>query len=350
MKMKNRSSVNYLLAIVVALTIVASVFIPLPYYIEQPGSTIDLKELVTVNDQKDDNPGSFSLTSVGIRQATAVTALKAKFDPFEDLVSEEELFGGSSGAEYDRIQQYYMTSSQNNAIEQALKQAKRPYHFEYKGVYVMGIDPKSNFIDKISVGDTVTKVDGKTFTNTQEFMTYVQSKKVDEEVTITYLQDGKEKEATAKLITLEANKKAGIGITLVDHTEIESEDKIDFHVENIGGPSAGLMFTLEIYEQLTNQDLRKGKKIAGTGTMDNDGTIGRIGGIDKKVASASQEGVEIFFAPDDEITKEQKAAYPELKSNYEEALDAMKKMKSDMKIVPVKTLQDALTYLEKMKS
>ena len=346
--MKNRTSVNYFLSIVVALTIVASVFIPLPYYIEQPGSTIDLKELVTVNDQKDDNPGSFSLTSVGIRQASVVTAIKAKFDPFEDVVSEKELFGESSGAEYDRIQQYYMTSSQNNAIEQALKQAKRPYHLDYKGVYVMGIEPNSNFIDKISVGDIVTKVDGKTFKNTQEFMSYVQGKKANDEVTVTYLQDGEEKEATAKLITLEANKKAGIGITLVDHTEIQSDDKIDFHVENIGGPSAGVMFTLEIYEQLVDQDLRKGKNIAGTGTMNNDGTIGRIGGIDKKVASASKEGVEIFFAPDDEITAEQKAAYPELKTNYEEAVEAMKKIKSDMKIVPVKTLQDALDYLEKM--
>jgi PDZ domain-containing protein len=82
--------------------------------------------------------------------------------------------------------------------------------------------------------------------------------------------------------------------------------------------------------------------------MNNDGTIGRIGGIDKKVASASKEGVEIFFAPDDEITAEQKAAYPELKTNYEEAVEAMKKIQSDMKIVPVKTLQDALDYLEKM--
>ncbi|KAF1302756.1 PDZ domain-containing protein [Enterococcus saccharolyticus] len=342
-----KTSIKYFLLFIVATVIAACVFVPIPYYIEKPGSTIDLKQLVTVNGNEDKQPGSFSLTSVGVQQATVLTALKSKFSSFEQLVSEEEMFGGSSGEEYDQIQRYYMESSQNNAIEQALKQAGRPYDFEYKGVYVMSVEPKSNFYHDISVGDTVTQVDGKHFENNQEFIDYVQNKKVDDEVTITFIHQNKQKQATGKLIEL-STKKPGIGITLVDHTEIESDDKIDFHVENIGGPSAGLMFTLEIYEQLTKQDLRKGKKIAGTGTINNEGEVGRIGGIDKKVASADQEGMEIFFAPDDELTAEEKAAYPELQSNYEEAKAAAEKIHSKMKIVPVKTLQDALDYLENM--
>ncbi len=346
--MKNKISVKYFGLLIVALLLSASVFLPIPYYIEKPGSTIDLKELITVNGQTDEQPGSFSLTSVGIQRATLVTALKAKMSPFEDLISKEDLFGSASDEEYERIQRYYMNSSQNSAIEQALKEADRPYTFEYKGVYVMGVVPESNFYGKISVGDTVTKVDGKRFENNQEFMDYVQSQKIGTEVAVTFIQDDQTRTEKGKLIELSTNKKAGIGITLVDHTEISSKDKVEFHVDNIGGPSAGLMFTLEIYEQLTGKDLRKGKQIAGTGTIDSDGTVGRIGGIDKKVASASQQGVEIFFAPDDELTAEQQSANPEFKSNYQEAKAALKKIKSDMKIVPVKTLQDALDYLEKM--
>lgn len=107
--------------------------------------------------------GLFSLTSVGIRQATGFLALKAKMTPFEELISEEELTGGATNEEYNQMQQYYMDSSQNAAIEQALKLADKPYKMEFKGVYVMSVEKTSNFFGKLSVGDTVTKVDGKAF-------------------------------------------------------------------------------------------------------------------------------------------------------------------------------------------
>lgn len=346
--MKRNSFKKPLILFIIALAICASVFLPLPYYIEKPGSTIDLKELITVNDKKDQEDGSFSLTSVGVQQASVVTALKAQISPFEDLVSEEELLGGASDEEYDQMQNYYMESSQNTAIQQALKLADRPYDFEYKGVYVMNVMKNSSFKGEVAVGDTVTKVDGKSFENNQDFMDYVQQKSVDDTVKVTYEHDDDTKEASGKLIKLPSNQKAGIGITLVDHTDITTEDEVDFDVDNIGGPSAGLMFTLEIYEQLTEQNLRQNKNIAGTGTIDNKGKIGRIGGIDKKVASADEAGAQIFFAPNDTLTKKEKKENPDVKSNYQEAQTAADELDTDMKIVPVKTLQDAIDYLEQL--
>lgn len=346
--MKRNSFKKPLILFIIALAICASVFLPLPYYIEKPGSTIDLKELITVNDKKDQEDGSFSLTSVGVQQASVVTALKAQISPFEDLVSEEELLGGASDEEYDQMQNYYMESSQNTAIQQALKLADRPYDFEYKGVYVMNVMKNSSFKGEVAVGDTVTKVDGKSFENNQDFMDYVQQKSVGDTVKVTYEHDYDTKEASGKLIKLPSNQKAGIGITLVDHTDITTEDEVDFDVDNIGGPSAGLMFTLEIYEQLTEQNLRQNKNIAGTGTIDNKGKIGRIGGIDKKVASADEAGAQIFFAPNDTLTKKEKKENPDVKSNYQEAQTAADELDTDMKIVPVKTLQDAIDYLEQL--
>lgn len=342
--MNLKSTIKYFSLFILALMIAAGAFLPIPYYIEQPGATIDLKELITVNQQEDTSAGSFSLTSVGIRQATVFSAIGTKFSSFQELVSEEDLLGGATDEEYNRIQQYYMESSQNSAIEQALKLADLPYEMTYKGVYVMGVDPDSSFADKISVGDTVTAVNGKSFTSSQDFIDYVQSQSIGDEVTVTYTQDGEEKEATGALIELSTNQKAGIGISLVDHTEISSEQDIVIDAGSIGGPSAGLMFTLEIYQQLTG-DIRKGHQIAGTGTISSDGTVGRIGGIDKKVASASKNGAEIFFAPEDEITDEEREADPDIKTNYQEALAAAEKLGTDMKIVPVSNVQDALDYL-----
>lgn len=332
-----------------ALALIACFIVPIPYYIEEPGDTINLKELITVNDKKDENDGSFSLTSVGIRRATVFTALRAKTQPFREIISADDLTGGVSDDEYMQIQKFNMETSQNFAIEQALKLANKPYKMEYKGVYVLGVEENSNFADEISVGDTVTKADGKTFTSSEDFMKYVKSQKVGQKMKVTYVHDGKTKEATEKLIKLPTDKKPGIGITLTDHTEIDSQDKVTVDAGDIGGPSAGLMFTLEIYEQLTDKDLRHGKKIAGTGTINSEGEVGRIGGIDKKVASAAADKNKVFFAPDDEITKEMKKADPGIKSNYEEAKAAAKKLDTDMKIVPVKTAKDALDYLAKMK-
>ena len=83
------------------------------------------------------------MTSVGIRQATVfLRQLAVNLINFKTWFSEEELFGGATDEEYNRIQRYYMESSQNSAIEQALKLADIPYTMNYKGVYVMGVESK----------------------------------------------------------------------------------------------------------------------------------------------------------------------------------------------------------------
>ena len=151
-----------------------------------------------------------------------------------------------------------------------------------------------------------------------------------------------------KIINLK-NEKNGIGISLIDRTEVTSNTPIEFSTAGIGGPSAGLMFSLAIYTQIADPTLRDGRNIAGTGSIDREGKVGDIGGIDKKVVSAAKNGAEIFFAPNNPVTKEAKKANPKAKTNYETALEAAKKIKTNMKIVPVKTLQDAIDYLKSTK-
>ncbi|MBO0468505.1 PDZ domain-containing protein [Enterococcus plantarum] len=346
---EEKLSIKSTLPFIIVIVLIIIMIFPIPFYIEGPGTTENLKDFVTVNNKKDTEPGAFYLTTVGVRKATVGSALKAKFSTFEELVSKEELMGSSTSSEYDRIQQYYMNSSKNAAIEQALKLADVPYKMNFKGVYVLAIEDNSSFKGKISVGDTVTGIDGHTFKSSEEFVDYVKKQKIGQKVTVSYLQDGKAKKAEGKLIELPTDKKAGIGIGLTDHTEIESTVPVEIDAGDIGGPSAGLMFTLETYEQLIQKGIRKGHKIAGTGTINTQGVVGRIGGIDKKVVTASNNGTEIFFAPDDEITKEMKKAEPEIKTNYEEAKAAAEKIGTKMKIVPVKNVQDALNYLETLK-
>jgi PDZ domain-containing protein len=105
------------------------------------------------------------------------------------------------------------------------------------------------------------------------------------------------------------------------------------------------MFTLSIYDQLVEEDLRQGRVIAGTGTIEADGSVGLVGGVDKKVVSADAIGAEIFFVSSQELTDEEKEADPTAKSNYEEALEAAEKIGTKMKIVPVATAEEAMAYL-----
>lgn len=336
---------GYIAAFIVIILVLLAAIVPLPYYIEMPGSAEELTDVVTVDGKKDEHKGAFMLTTVGVRQATAVQLVAAKFSDFDEILTKEEMFGTATDDAYNRMQENYMTSSQNTAMQVALDLADIPYTMEYQGIYVMDVTKESQFLNKLEVGDIVTSVNGQTFKSTDDFMSYVSSLKVGDTAKVVYKRDGKENSASGKLIKLSTGK-TGIGISLTDNTAINPSVKIKFSTEGIGGPSAGLMFTLETYGLLSNQDLRKGHMIAGTGTMSSDGTVGRIGGIDKKIVAATKEKAEIFFAPDDVITAEMLKYYPDMKSNYEEALAAAKKIDSKMKIVPVKTVQDALDYLK----
>lgn len=328
--------------------ILAGVFVPIPYYIEGPGSAVQLNELVEVDNKQDPEDGHFMLTTVAVRRATPFTYFM-KYLPFHEGLTTEELFGSNtSDAEYTNLQNYYMTSSINSAIEQAYKAAGEEYQLTYNGVYIMSILEGSDFEGKLEIGDTILSLDGQSFDSSAEFIEYVQQQKVGQVIEVTYERNGEQQTTSGKLMEMEETKKAGLGISLVDNTSIETNIPVSIDAGEIGGPSAGFMFALQIYTQLIDEDLRKGNEIAGTGTMQPDGTIGRIGGIDKKVVAASEEGATIFFAPDDTIDPVIQKNYPEMKSNYQEALDAAKEIDTDMKIVPVKTFQDAIDYLKNL--
>lgn len=328
--------------------LVVSLTVPLPYYIEVPGAAEDIRKVLVVDNKEDKEAGSYEFVTVGVQRATFAHLVYAWLTDFTDIYSAEEMTGGSSDQEFIRINQFYMETSQNMAKYQGLKTAGKDISMKYLGVYVLQVAKDSTFKGILNIADTVTGVNDKTFDSSEELVKYVNSQKLGDKVKVTYQEDGQEKSATGKIIKLE-NGKNGIGISLIDRTEVTSNIPIEFTTEGIGGPSAGLMFSLSIYTQLADPTLRDGRVIAGTGTINRDGEVGDIGGIDKKVVSAAKSGASIFFAPNNPVTKEMKKIDPKAKTNYETAVEAAKKIKTDMKIVPVKTLQDAIDYLKNNK-
>lgn len=334
----------WLLAAIVLLA--AFLVTPLPYYLEMPGSAEKISQYVTVNHKKDRTKGSYMLVYVSVLQATPASFVASYVMPFTDLVSKEDMLGTSSAKDYDKIQQYYMDDAINEAKYVALKKAHHKVSRRYIGMYVMSITKGSTFKNILHVGDVVTSVNGRHYDSSQAFVKYLASLKPKSQIKLTYLHDGQEKTAQGKTTKLANTKRYGIGITLADRTKVSSDTSVQADMEGIGGPSAGLMLTLELYQQITGKNLRQGQKVAGTGTMNADGSVGDIGGIDKKVVSASKAGAKIFFAPNNPVSELEKKYDPSAMSNYAEAKKTAKKIHTKMKIVPVRTFDDALKYLQ----
>jgi Lon-like protease len=315
-------------------------FIQLPYYVTKPGMAQELEPIIEVEDGYDEE-GSFMLTTVRMGKANIYSYLWAKVNDYHYLYPTEEIRReGESDDEYTYRQLHLMENSQESAISIAYEHANKEYDFVNHGVYVVSVVPDMPAEKELKPGDRIFKVDEREFTSADEFIDYVSQKQEGSSIELTFEREGSTKVATLPLKSFSANpEKVGIGIALVTDREINTDPKISIDTESIGGPSAGLMFSLEIYNQLTKDDMTRGLTIAGTGSIDDDGNVGRIGGISQKIVAADKTGVKVFFAPNEEGKKG---------SNYEEALKTAKEIKSEMKIVPVDTFYDALEYLENL--
>lgn len=325
-------------------------FYRLDYYIMKPGSAYDVSEFVTVNGGDKDSDGTMSLMTVAMAEATPLTYAIAHFKEYEEIYKEEEVRQEEEDEkEYSVRQLKLMSDSQFNALYIAFQKANLPYTIEYHGVTVLNVLADGAADGELEPGDEIVEIDGKLIEKAQELTDILSSKKDNDKVELVINRNDKLLDKTLYLKPIPGSDgKVGIGITYSESKNIKTEPNVKVDAEKIGGPSAGLMFTLEILNQLLDEDLTKGYSIAGTGEMNEDGTVGRIGGIDKKVVAADRNGVEIFFAPDDDITDEMLKVNPTLESNYQVAVETAEKINTDMEIVPVKTIDDALNYIEQL--
>src|SRR5690625_3079114 len=239
------------------------------------------------------------------------------------------------------IQLQMMESSQEASKVVAYEAAGADINVTYDGVFVVGVVENMPAEGILQMGDQITGIDGNKISEADDLISYVEQKKSGDIITLDVERDDEQLTEEITLETCEEkNDKIGVGIQIVTDRNVEVDPEVRFASGEIGGPSAGLMFSLEIYDQLTEKDLTKGYEIAGTGEVDYDGNVLRIGGIDKKVIAADRAGSDIFFAPNENGGAKD--------SNYQVAKETAEEINTDMKIVPVDTFDDALKYLQKL--
>ena len=327
-------------SIVITLMMIAAIFFTLPYYVSKPGKAKKLAPIIQV-ENREEGKGSFMLTTVRMGRANIYSYMEAKLFDYVELYRLEEILHETETQEdYNVRQLHMMAGSKLNAIEVAYKKAGYPVEYKYKGVYVVQVMPDMPAEGKLLSGDRIIKVDGKKFNSSESFIEYVAKKHAGNTLELTIKRNDKSKIVQVPVQPFKEDpKKIGIGISLVDDKDIIVDPKVTVKTDEIGGPSAGLMFSLEIYDQLMEEDFTKGYKIAGTGTIDSKGIVGPIGGIDQKIVAADKAGAEIFFAPNEKGIKD---------SNYNLAVKTARDIDSKIKIVPVDVIDDAIQYLQKL--
>lgn len=315
-------------------------FFSLPYYVSKPGMAKELNPIIEVENGFDEK-GSFMLTTIRMGKANIYSYLLASLSDYQEIYpldavrSEEE-----TEEEYNVRQMHLMASSKQSAIEVAYKKAEIPIKYEYKGVYVLNVVDNMPAADKLLPGDRIFKINGHEFTSSEEFIEFVSKQTAGTEITLTYLRRGEEENTKIQVQPFPDDaSRVGVGIGLVDDKELHVNPNVEIKTDDIGGPSAGFMFSLEIYNQLIEEDLTKGYAIAGTGTISSDGKVGRIGGIEQKIVAADKAGAEIFFAPNEEGAED---------SNYNAAIKTAKDINTKMKIVPIDTFDEAIDYLKEL--
>ncbi|WP_026570469.1 MULTISPECIES: SepM family pheromone-processing serine protease [Sediminibacillus] len=336
MKFNKKTLIPAIIVIIIAAFLVSY---RLPYYIYKPGGADALNPIVEVAGGFE-SEGDMHLVTIRGGQATPLQYLWASIRPHQDIEPIDEVFPeGISQDEYFQAQLQMMESSQEASTVVAYQAAGKQIDIEYEGVYVVAVIEGMPAEGKLKAGDKIVEMDGRRLESSEELIDYVSSKKAGDQIEVTVEREEETVKKTIELEEFPGQEKIGVGIQLVTNRNVEVEPELKFASGNIGGPSAGLMFSLEIYDQLTEDDLTKGHQIAGTGEINYEGKVGRIGGIDKKVIAADKEGCEVFFAPNEEGAED---------SNYKVAAKTAEEIGTDMEIVPVDTFEDALNYLEEM--
>ena len=228
-------------------------------------------------------------------------------------------------------------SSIGNALVLAYTEAKKENPDIYLDYHFVGFDV--TFYSKESkfrIGDRLYGMYVKGF---KDSIVYAKDNEAEFKNALNYLNSITKEEAQGSYflvkrgndeITIEYGNQASL-YGIYEWNSIKSNPTFSVSSNMIGGPSGGLLQTLSIYNQLVEEDLTHGLKIAGTGTISATGTVGAIGGVKEKVPTAYEDHVDIFFC---------------VEANYEEAKEAYSHLPNEkMKLIPIKTFYDALDYL-----
>ncbi|HEV3365458.1 MAG TPA: PDZ domain-containing protein [Acidimicrobiia bacterium] len=313
--------------------VLAGVFIQVPYYLISPGEARGVAELIKVKGDgaKTFPPkGKILFTTVSLGSEVSVfEALAGWLDDEVEVVPEERITGGAPRKEVRQQNIQAMVDSKLTATKVALERLGYRVSVNGDGALVMDVKPGDPADGHLQVGDVIKTVDGEAVTLHDQVVSKVRQHKPGDAIAIGFNRGGADKTVELKSIA-DPEGNARIGVVLQTHNlRYDFPVEVDIETGLVGGPSAGLAFTLALIDDLTEGELTGGRNVAVTGTIDAAGNIGQVGGVTQKTVTARDAGAIAFLVPP------------------EEEKDA-RKFAGKMEIIPVRTLADALAALHRL--
>jgi len=309
-----------------ALAVCLSV-VELPLFVEAPGRARSVLPLIDVDGTSTyESEGRLLLTTVNVGRLNAFETLAAWIDPEAEVIPEHVVIPpGQTDQEYERASRSQMDQSKIAAVAVALE-LLTDYPDEHgPGVIVQDVLGGAPAEGRLFPGDLITHVNGSPVADVGQLRDAIGAAEDGRPVTLRVrpIEGGATSSVEVRPTRVEGVDRPVIGIATVANFPYE----VDIQSGTIGGPSAGLMWALGVIETLTPEDLTGGRVIAGTGTVDLEGRVGRIGGVRQKVVGAEEAGAEMFLLPRGDM--------PDARGAGE-----------GIELVPVDTVEQALRFLE----
>ena len=320
------------LLVLFLITIIA--LYPVKYYIIVGGGIKDIGSRVKVKDAYKEK-GSFNISYVREVNGTVVSYLLSYVIPSWTREKEDN-YKYNDTETIDEIEKRNLISldqSSNNAIYNAYTLANKDVELKDTKYFILTKFPQ--YDNPFKVGDELKEIDNVKIEKIEDIREIISKHKPNDIIDFKIIRDQKDKILKVKVYKDKETNTNIVGIIATTLNEYEANPKVNIKFAvNEAGPSGGLITALSIYNKLVKEDITKGKTIAGTGTMEPNGKVGTIGGIKYKIIGANKHA-DYFLVP--------------AGKNYKQAKKIKKKEHLKIKLIPVKTLQDAINKLDKIK-
>jgi PDZ domain-containing protein len=301
--------------------------VPSDEYIFLPDEARAVAPLVDVEgEQPDDNGGGIYYVAVDVRKASILEKLVPRIREGATLVEVSQVRApGQNEQEHRRAELASMRQSQEYAAAVALRSIGYRIQIVPRGAEVGSVVRGFPAAGRLRAGDVIVAVDGAVAENPDIFRALLLQKKPGDRVRLTV-----KRAAETRTVDLRTTKNPDrpdrpfIGI-LINEPQVKLPITVRINTGDVGGPSAGLAFALDLLEEL-GRDVDRGYKIVASGELGLDGSVGGVGGIKQKTIGARRAGAEVFLVPGDNIGEARRHA-------------------GDLRVIPVKTFRQALRAL-----
>lgn len=321
---KNKEFFKCLVTIIIVYFICT---IELPFVVYKPGGIVNLNDRILI---KNDNiKGSLSMCYVSLMRGTIpILALSYIFPNWDILPREDVTVANESIDELLTLEKIYMASSINNATYVAYQKAGKPIKIKSQKNNVISITKEAQ--TDIQIYDDILAINNQPIKNLNDISDILKNFHENDKIEVLVLRKNKKVKTTAQIYQL--NNELKMGIVILPTYEYDTDPEIKIKTKSSeSGSSGGLMMALAIYNKLVDEDITKGKKVVGTGTIDQMGNVGEIDGVKYKILGAVKNKADIFLCPIE---------------NYDEALEVKKDNKLNITVKAVKNFDEALNYLK----